>query len=153
MRVAQVMSKDVVTCRPGESLARAAQLMWERDIGCVPVIDGDGHVVGIVTDRDACMAAYTRGQPLQALPVDVAMARHVQTCRPDDEVTDVEKRMATAQIRRMPVIDDQGHPVGILSLNDLARAASHKVEITASELASTLAAICSPRGAVATAAA
>ena len=151
MRVAQVMSKEVVTCRPGESLARAAQLMWDRDIGCVPVIDGAGHVVGIVTDRDACMAAYTRGQPLQAIPVDVAMARDVQACRPDDEIADVEKRMATAQIRRMPVIDDRGHPVGMLSLNDLARAASLKAGIPAGELTSTLAAICSPRGAVAAA--
>jgi CBS domain-containing protein len=153
MRVTQIMSKAVVTCRPGETLAAAAKLMWDRDIGCLPVIDDQGHVVGIVTDRDACMAAYTRGQPLQAIPVEAAMAHQVQTCGADDDVADVEKRMASGQIRRMPVIDDQGHPIGVVSMNDLARAAAQKAGPSASEIASTLAAICAPRqGVIATAA-
>ena len=145
MRVAQVMSTDVASCRPGESLAQAAQLMWDRDIGCLPVVDPEGHVAGIITDRDACMAAYTRGEPLHAIEISVAMSHHVLTCQRDDDVADVEARMSAAQIRRMPVIDDQGHPVGMVSLNDLARASAQKSGISASEVAATLAAISAPR--------
>lgn len=148
MRVAQIMSKDVVTCRTTDTLAAAAHLMWEHDIGCVPIVDGEGHVAGVITDRDACMAAYTRGQPLHAVPVTAAMARRVLTCRPDDSIATIESIMSNAQIRRMPVVDDQGHPIGIVSLNDLARASARKSAVTSAEVASLLASVCAPRRAV-----
>jgi CBS domain-containing protein len=148
MQVASIMSKEVVTCRSMDSLADAARAMWNHDIGCVPVIDHEGHVIGIVTDRDVSMAAYTRGQPLAAIPVTVAMASRVVTCRPHDEVAAVEKAMAANQVRRVPVVDDDGHPVGLVSLNDVARAAVRTLAISAPEVASTLAAICAPRTAV-----
>jgi CBS domain-containing protein len=148
MRVESIMSRDVVCCRRADNLAEAAQAMWNHDIGCVPVIDEQGHVVGIVTDRDVAMAAYTRGQPLAAIPVTVAMASHVFTCSPGDEVGAVEKTMAASQVRRVPVVDESGHPVGMVSVNDLARAAARTLTIPAPEVASTLAAICAPRAPV-----
>jgi signal-transduction protein with cAMP-binding, CBS, and nucleotidyltransferase domain len=102
-------------------------------------------------DRDICMAAYTQGAPLRAIPVTTAMAKHVFSCTEHDEVEAVERVMREHQIRRMPVIDDQGHPVGIVSLNDIARAASAG-RVSASDVASTMAAISAPRAVFASAA-
>src|SRR5690349_16562501 len=64
-----VMTADVVTCSPNDTLHRAAQIMWERDCGAVPVVDAAGRVAGIVTDRDLAMGAFTQGLPLVAIPV------------------------------------------------------------------------------------
>ena len=70
MKVEQVMNRNVKTCRSSDSLDRAAQLMWENDCGCVPIVDDEGRGVGMVTDRDVCMAAYTQGGPLTHLRVE-----------------------------------------------------------------------------------
>lgn len=150
MRVAKLMHRDVATCRTIDTLARAAQLMWDRDIGCLPVVDEGGHVAGMITDRDVCMAAYTRGVPLTAIPVTLAMSRTVHACLPTDELSTAEHVMTQHQVRRLPVIDDQGNLVGLISLTDVARAAS-KTGVTATEVATTLAGICAPRELVATA--
>ncbi|MCE9575378.1 MAG: CBS domain-containing protein [Deltaproteobacteria bacterium] len=143
MKVRKLMSQALATCRTHDTLERAAQLMWERDIGAVPVVDDEGCVVGIVTDRDICMATYTRGAPPAAIGVGAAMATHVHTCAPDDSLKDVEQQMARHQVRRMPVVDDDGRPVGMISINDIARAAGR--DVTPSEITATLAAVSAPR--------
>ena len=76
MKVDLVMSKDVASCVPSETLNEAARIMWERDCGIVPVVESreSGKVVGVITDRDICIAAYTRGRPLAQIPIDEAMA-------------------------------------------------------------------------------
>jgi len=141
------MARDLATCRPEDRLERAVQLMWDRDIGCVLVTDRDGKLVGIVTDRDACMAAYTQGLPLAGAVVSSAMARCVWTCSPTSAARDVEQIMRRHQIRRVPVVDASGRPVGIVTLNDLARAAScvPGAAINQREVESTLTAISMPR--------
>ena len=144
MKISSLIKRNVISCTIHDDLQRAAQLMWDHDIGCLPVIDAQGHVVGMITDRDICMAAYTQGVPLQALPVTLAMAKRVFACSANDEVAAVERRMSEHQVRRMPVIDDQGHPVGIVSLNDIARAASAG-QVPASEVTSTMTAVSAPR--------
>ena len=144
MNVSSLVRKTITTCTSHDTLERAAQLMWERDIGCLPVIDDQGHVVGMVTDRDVCMAAYTQGTPLRAIPVATAMSRRVFSCTEHDDLKTVERVMSQHQIRRMPVIDSQGHPVGILSLNDIVRAASAG-KLPPAEVTSTLAAVSAPR--------
>jgi CBS domain-containing protein len=63
VKVFELMTRDVKTCGCADMVEHAAHIMWTRDCGCVPVVDGDGHVVGMVTDRDVCMAAYTQGRP------------------------------------------------------------------------------------------
>jgi CBS domain-containing protein len=112
-------------------------------------VRGDqGHVAGMITDRDICMAAYTQGAPLRAISITTAMAKRVFSCRAADEIDAVERTMREHQIRRMPVIDEQGHPIGILSLNDLARAASTGT-VPPHEVVATLSAVSAPRTIVA----
>ncbi|MBZ0233742.1 MAG: CBS domain-containing protein [Deltaproteobacteria bacterium] len=144
MKVSSLMHPDPIICHSHDDLQRAAQLMWEHDIGCLPVLDDDGHVVGMITDRDICMSAYTRGSNLRSIPVASAMSRGVHACGPDDDLKRVEEAMQQFQVRRMPVIDAKGHPVGLISLNDIARR-SQRGGVSAGEVASTLAAICAPR--------
>lgn len=116
-----IMSRDVWTCSPWESLNRAAQIMWDANVGSVPVVDNDRRVVGIITDRDVCMAAYTRGQLLHDCTVASAMSTVVYACSPDDTVSRVVDIMVDRQVRRVPVIEADQRLVGIVSLADLAR--------------------------------
>ena len=122
MKIADIMTRDVRCCNTADMLARAAQLMWDHDIGALPVVDDGGRVIGMITDRDICMAAYTRGQPLAEMFVGDVMSTKVVTCV--DTATDKEaaRLMASGQIRRIPVVDANRNVVGIVSLNDLALA-------------------------------
>jgi len=119
-RVEDVMSGEVYFCHLDDTLNAAAQIMWERDCGCVPVVDDQRRVVGIMTDRDACMAAYTQGKALKELLVSAICAREVQTCKLGESLAAAEEKMAHAQIRRLPVTDQDGRLIGMLSLSDLA---------------------------------
>lgn len=145
MLIYNVMRHEIVTCRVDDSLERAAQLMWERDLGFLPVVDPRGQLVGVITDRDALMAAYTRGTALASLRVETAMAREVVTCTIHDEVTAVEHRMAANRIRRVPVVNEAQEPIGIITLSDLARASLRGHEISPKGPTWALATITEPR--------
>jgi len=155
MKVEQTMMRDVKVCNTGDTLNRAAQLMWDFGCGCVPVLgaNSDGAVVGVVTDRDIAMAAYTQGKPLFAIPVVTAMARKVIACRVGDGISQAEALMRDNRVRRLPVVDQNDRLVGILSLDDIAREAQReagsgrRAEVNAEGVAETLAAICESRGA------
>jgi len=144
MEIEQLMTKDVRTCRQTDMLDHAVRLMWDHDIGALPVIDDFGLLIGMVTDRDACIAAFMQRQPLQCVPVSVAMSKHVVTCRSDDTDHAVSRLMAKHKIRRIPVVDDEQRPIGIVSLDDLALAMA-KGAIPSTEVGETLAAICEHR--------
>ena len=120
MRVEELMTRHVATCHADSTLADAARIMWEHDCGAVPVVDGE-RLVGIVTDRDTLMAAFTRGRRLDEVAVDAAMARDVRTCQPRDHLQSAERVMREAKVHRLPVVDYGGRLVGILALADLAR--------------------------------
>lgn len=152
MKVSDLMTRDVKTCTPFTTLGTAAQIMWDHDCGCVPVIDQESRVIGMLTDRDICMAAYLQGQPLNALPVTGAMSKQVFSCKPDDDLALAEQTMREKQVRRLPVIDAQGHLAGIISLNDIARETEREEEAKAAprqvsdaELVRLLAEVCTPR--------
>lgn len=119
MKVAAIMTDDVVVCGAHDTLERAAHLMWDRDVGCLPVVDAVGGLLGIVTDRDVALTAYRRGLPLREIPVSMAMAPRVYVCAPDDEVGVAAHTMSVRRVRRLPVVDDAGHVVGVVSLDDL----------------------------------
>jgi len=151
MKVKDLMVSDVKCCGTFDTLNTAAQLMWDNDIGRVPVVDKDGHVIGMLTDRDICMAAYIQGAPLTDSVVTGAMSKQVFFCAPDNDVAVAEELMRGKQVRRLPVIDAQGHLAGIISLNDIAREAAREAglkkarEVTDSEIAGVLASVCAPR--------
>ena len=92
-----------------------------RDCGCVVVVDDLGHPLGMVTDRDICMAALRTERALTRIAVADAMTERPFACRPDDTVDAAENLMALHQVRRLPVLDDQGRVCGILALDDIAR--------------------------------
>lgn len=121
MQVSEQMTKPVWTCRIDDSLEHAARLLWEHDCGCLPVTGEHGHLHGMITDRDICMAAYTSGRRLVELQVREAMAIDVVTTGPADELRTAELLMRERGVRRLPVIDEQGCVVGVLSCNDLMR--------------------------------
>jgi CBS-domain-containing membrane protein len=129
VKVEQLMTRNVETCRSSDRMDRAAQIMWERDCGVVPVMaegNGTARVIGMVTDRDICMAAYTQGRKLQDMPVASAMSRQVLSCRPTDSLAVALKVMKTNRVHRLPVVDQNEHVVGMLSLADIAREAQHE---------------------------
>jgi CBS domain-containing protein len=150
VKVEQIMTKDVRSCRRSASLNEAAQVMWERDCGFVPVIedDGTGTLVGVITDRDICMAAYTQGKRLSEIGLAGVMRRAVQTCRSDDELGRAEATMCGARVRRLPVVDLSNHVVGVISLSDIARAAGRTARagrVSQREVGEALAGISEPR--------
>jgi CBS domain-containing protein len=126
--------------------------MWEQDCGCVPVVtpgDGAPTLVGMITDRDVCMAAYTQSRPLHASSVKSAMATRLCTCRPTDAIAVALTVMRRNQLHRIPVVDGGGHLLGILSLTDVAREAAHARhgdrELSPTSIAETVEAIARPR--------
>lgn len=147
MQAEQLMSRPVHTCRIHDDLGTTAQIMWERDVGAVPVLADDDTVVGMITDRDVCMAAYTQGRPLSEIPVASAMAKRVFSCGPTASVEALEQLMRDQRIHRVPVLDAHGHAIGIVSLGDVARAAAASRATNGSQrqVVETLATICEPR--------
>ena len=150
MNVSDLMTRPVQSCTVNDNLQRAAQIMWENDCGCVPVLDAESRVVGMLTDRDICMATYTQGKAPQHVLVSEAMAREVYSCLPDDNLAEAEDIMRKRRVRRLPVVDLDGRLVGLISLNDLARESVRQQtrvqkDLTPVEVSATLAAICQPR--------
>ena len=153
MRIEQLMARDVRTCHADEPLAAAARIMWENDCGCVPVvgrIDGDATVIGMITDRDVCMAAYTQGRPLSEIKIESAMARDVRSCRASDSVDTALRILQQNQLHRLPVLDQHDRLVGMLSMADLAREAAREHgrsprDVTDARLGETIESISQPR--------
>lgn len=138
--VDSVMTTELVTCSPTDALSRAAQIMWDHDTGIVPVVDDAGKVVGLVTDRDACMGAHMRGEALHHVPVDSAMSKRVHVCRPHEMIARALELMRKHQLRRLPVVGDGSHLRGLVSLADIARRVDPKSPAGA-EVVRTLAAV------------
>ena len=148
MHVDELMTSPVATCRMTDTLNRVAQLMWEGDCGVIPVVDDDGKPVAMITDRDVCIASYTQGKALFDIPVATAMSKNVMVCQKGESIATAESMMRSQQLRRLPVVDDDGQLVGILSLNDIAtrgqrlKHAGGRGELGAEAIAITLSAIC-----------
>jgi len=146
MKVSELMVKEVITCSDTALLGEAARLMWEHDIGFIPVISSDGALAGVITDRDGFLAAYFQGQPLWHIPVRSAMSTRLAICPPEADIDDAERLMRDFQVHRLPVVTKEGKLVGVVSLNDFARKATHEHDEALEEkVAVTLGTICQPR--------
>jgi CBS domain-containing protein len=144
MILQEVLTADVKACRPDTDLAAAAKMMWDGDCGVVPVVNEERRIVGMITDRDICIAAATRATAPSNIPASQVMSTEVHTCRPDDDVRAALKTMKEHRVRRLPVVDQQQRLVGIVSLNDLAaRAECRKgADVPGEEFLETVKAIC-----------
>ena len=148
MHANKLMTHPVITCKASDTLAAAANLMWDHDCGILPAVGPDGRVAGIITDRDICMAAFTQGRSLDEITVSHVMAIDAITVKPNDKLGHVEELMVKHQLRRLPVVDENDHPIGMISLSDLAIECARtdtEMKHGPSKIAHTLAAISRPR--------
>ena len=146
--VHDIMRVRVYSCSPTDTLHRAAQIMWEKDCGCLPVIDDVHRVRAVITDRDICMAALTQGVALAETSVSSAMSGSLTVCSPDDSLSSVEDLMRAQQIRRVPVVDANGVLIGMISLGDIARYLRPRIlqaPASVAQLLETLPGISEPR--------
>jgi len=127
MRCREIMTKTVRTAARDMSLSEAAALMRDGDMGAVPVVD-DGKLVGIVTDRDIVIRAVAEGRDAATHVGDV-MTTELFTVTPDDFVFEAIRLMGDKQIRRVPVIDNNGALVGIIAIADVALETEDEREI------------------------
>jgi CBS domain-containing protein len=154
MKVKDVMAPNVRACFTSDNLDTAVRLMWEHDCGCVPVLNEHAQVVGMVTDRDACMTVFFQGTPMSGISISSVMSKHVFVCTSDDELSAAARTMSEKKVRRLPVLDEQARLVGLLSLSDIAARADQEYaegartrEVTDAQVARLAAAVSRPRGA------
>jgi len=117
--ISEVMTRDVRTLSPDESVTHAAQVMDELDVGVIPVCEGD-ELVGVVTDRDIVLRGVAQGLEPDSTPLAEVMSEDICTCYDDEDVDEVVDRMRQEQIRRVPVLNRSDRLVGIVSLGDIA---------------------------------
>lgn len=145
MKVQDIMNREVHSCRPETNLSMAAMQMWDGDFGVLPVLANGGTVVGMITDRDICMAAATKHCDPASIQVEEVMTGQVYGCSPETEIHEALKIMQQRKVRRLPVMNaNDGKLAGILSLNDIAlkAQADAKAELSAQDVENTLKTIC-----------
>ena len=124
MKISEVMTSDVETIRPDQTAQDAARFMLKADAGSIPVTEGD-RLIGMITDRDIAVRGVAKGYgpdtPIRELMTDDLIVIHV-----DDDIEDAASKMSEAQVRRLPVIDENEKLCGIVSLGDLSRGADNE---------------------------
>lgn len=151
MKVQDIMTKDVKFCQPADTLAKAVGMMVEAGCGILPIVNKEGRVSGVVTDRDIAVSLWRRNRaPSEMLVGEVPSAR-LYSCAPQDDIDDALTIMQRAQVRRLPIIDDQERLVGLLSMDDIALHArgenGRKPALSFEKVVNTMKAICRRRGA------
>jgi CBS domain-containing protein len=148
MKVKDVMMRTAARCRPDTNLGAAVELMWTRNCGILPVVDAQDKLIGVITDRDICIALGTRSR----LPGDIAVkdvaSSHVYWCKSEDDVRSTLQIMAASKVRRLPVVNASGALEGILSMDDVvlhAEAGNRASELPAEDVVKTLKAVYSPQ--------
>jgi CBS domain-containing protein len=145
MTVRDLQTSNVKTVSPDTDLAVVARLMWEGDCGAVPVVTDDRKVIGMITDRDICIASATRARPPAEIRAGEVITNHgVHAVKPDDDVRVAMRTMRKHKVRRLPVVDRDQRLAGIVSINDLAINASSSLpnSVPAQEFLETFQAIC-----------
>ena len=147
MKVKEVMTVDPTAVWLTDSLRTAAQTMWQNDCGILPIIKEDKAVVGVITDRDVCMATAMRDRPQSSISVEEVMSRSVFSVMPDDDVHKALELMQEHKVRRLPVLNVDGELKGMLSMNDLVLRAEEangkkKPRLSFNDVVKTYQAIC-----------
>ena len=134
MRARDIMTRNPECCRRDDTARDAALAMRDHDCGAVPIVDDGGRVIGIVTDRDLAVRGIAAGKDISTKLSDL-MTPVAATCGQDDDMRDVEQKMAELQVRRIPIVDAGGRCLGIISQADIARAAVTDKTVTDEEVA------------------
>jgi CBS domain-containing protein len=119
MKVKDIMTQSAVCCSTKTNVGGAVELMWVRNCGMLPVIGPDNKLVGVVTDRDICIAMGTRNRLAGELSVGEIATKNVFTCKPEEEIHEALQTMANKHVRRLPVVNDKGILQGMLSMDDI----------------------------------
>lgn len=146
MKVKEVMTPDAKAIWITESLADAAKEMWENDCGILPIIKDGRRVVGMITDRDICMATAMKDRNPSSISVEEVMSRKIYAAKPEESVEHALETMRGHRIRRLPVLNPEGELEGILSMNDIVLKAKtrngKKPQIDYADVVRTYQAIC-----------
>jgi len=144
MKVRELMSADVKWCGEETDLASVAKIMWDGDCGIVPVVNSERRLVGVITDRDICIAAATRASSPASIQSRDVMSRVLATCVGDDDATEALETLRDRRIRRLPVVDDRDRLIGMLSINDLISRAELRrgADVAGEDVLDALKAIC-----------
>ncbi|MGK3994336.1 CBS domain-containing protein [Sorangium sp. So ce1024] len=120
MNCSELMKTDVACCKTSEPVEKIAELMQTRNIGFVPVCRDDGTVVGTLTDRDLALRVLAEHRSASSTRAGDIMTRDVVCCGPDDDLSVAQRLMSERKKSRIVCVDDQKHPVGVISLSDIA---------------------------------
>lgn len=150
MKVQDLMTSEVKTCHPEQSLATAATMMWEYDCGVLPVVNESNQVLGLITDRDIAIAVSTKGRLAAEIAIREVLSGRIITASLDEDVHTALHKMRQEKVRRLPVTNPAGSLQGLLSLNDVVlRAEEEKGRrhpaLTYEDAMSTIKAICEHR--------
>lgn len=153
MKVKEIMTGNPSVCDLNESLAEAAKTMWEADCGVLPVLKDGREVVGLITDRDICMAMAIRDSNPAAVSAEEVLTGDIYSVAPEDEIQTALQVMQEHQVRRLLVVSPEGLLRGILSMNDIVLKAQRKAngkapEIRYADVVDTYKAICAHRAPV-----
>ena len=121
--ISDLMTKDPRSLESGASVTEAARLMRDEDAGMIPVVEGD-TLVGTVTDRDIAVRVVAEGRPPESVTVGEIASRTLVTIAPQQDLAEALRLMARHQVRRLPVVEEDGRLVGIVAQADVARNAS-----------------------------
>ena len=146
MRVVDIMMGTPYFCPPEANLGVVTELLWKGDCGFLPVVDARGKIVGVVTDRDVCIALGTRGRLPQDVTAAEVMTPQVHLCAPEDDIHEALREMREGHVRRLPVVTKKGALVGVISIDDVILHAEFETsgrvaELTAQEVVKTLQAL------------
>jgi len=153
MKVQDVMISPARSCSPEAPIVDAARAMWENHCGSLPVLDEKGGPVGIITDRDICMALVRKNRFPARITVREVMTPYPFICQPQDDIEEALALIAENRVQRLPVVNAEGHLVGIVSISDIAAALpSGRLEVRGADavhrmVARTLLKISLPKGA------
>ncbi|HEX5604822.1 MAG TPA: CBS domain-containing protein [Pyrinomonadaceae bacterium] len=143
MKVKEIMAPNVKAIWLTESLTDAARLMWENDCGVLPIIKDGKKVIGMITDRDICMAMAMRDQRPSGISVEEVMTGQVYSVGPEDDIDQALQTMQEHKIRRLPVVNGESELEGMLSMNDvLLNARASEDGIAYEDVVKTYQAIC-----------
>jgi CBS domain-containing protein len=136
MKIQDVMTRNPSCVEPETPAREAARLMKDQDVGVLPVVDGDGRrLIGVVTDRDIAIRVVADGREADTRVREVMSGHSLVTCRPEGDLNEVMDLMAREQVRRIPIVDERGGLVGIVSQADVVRASNDgKAERTVEEI-------------------